>query len=140
ASSTAGSASAASSTAAASVGAAPAGSSIKRGAASSLPAAVGAWAKYPGSTGSVIQYRNDGNFIGVSFLSGSEYSTIVTAVTAQRTRAGTGLCGSTSDPTNLTCYLKAADGVYNVSADAGDVPLPQLVAFVNQWTAALGTS
>ena len=37
-----------------------------------------------------------------------------------------------------TCYLAAADGVYNVNGDS-DATVADLVTFVNQLTAALGT-
>lgn len=41
---------------------------------------------------------------------------------------------------NLTCHLRTADGVLNLSADAGDTPLPQLVSFADELTTALGTT
>lgn len=76
----------------------------------------------------------------ISFQSGASYDDIVTNVTQQKSKAGTGLCGSPDSPTNLTCYLKTADGVLNLSADPGNTPLPDLVAFANELTQALGTS
>lgn len=76
----------------------------------------------------------------VSFLAGSSFDGVATNVSAQQTATSAGICGSTSVATNLTCYLRTADGVLNLSADAGDTPLPQLVGFAEELTTALGTN
>ncbi len=114
------------------------GGVIKAGAAAALPAAVGAWAK--GGTDQYPTYTSGGSTIIVSFLAGSDYDGLATNVTNSRTTVGSGVCGSTSSETNLTCYLETEDGVINASADAGDTPLVALVDFADQLTTTLGTS
>lgn len=123
-----------------SVAGAPAGAVIKPGSAKRFPATVGSFTQAKTSSGPSTIYSSNGHLASVNFLSGSDYNAIVKNITRKRTKAGTGYCGSTSSPTNLTCYLKAADGVINVSADSTGVTLPQLVSFANGFTAALGTS
>jgi hypothetical protein len=110
------------------------------GAGASLPDTVGEWSKPSGSSGPGSIYSSGDETVIVSFLSGSSYEGVVTSITADATPAGTGSCGSASSATNLTCYLKTADGVLNISADAGDTPLPDLVAFADTLTTTLGTS
>lgn len=61
-------------------------------------------------------------------------------VSEQRTATAAGLCGSTSVAITLTCHLRTADGVLNLSADAGDTPFPQLVSFADELRTALGTT
>ncbi|MBB2987245.1 hypothetical protein [Terracoccus luteus] len=118
---------------------APEGAVIKAGASGSLPADVKGWAKQSGSGPATIYSRN-GALISISFLSGSKVDSLVSSLTAEQTRAGTGQCGQAGSADNLTCYLGAADGVYNLSADAGEVSLGDLVAFTNAMTEAAGTS
>ncbi|SHH58622.1 hypothetical protein SAMN05443575_4151 [Jatrophihabitans endophyticus] len=121
------------------MGPAPSGSKIRAGASAKLPAAVGGYSKQPASGPATIYENSNGDQVGVSFLSGSTYKTIVTALKQRKTAAGTGTCGTTDDPDNPTCYLDAADGVLNVSG--GDAKtFPTIVAFANQLTAALGTT
>lgn len=115
------------------------GGVIKAGAAQKLPAKVGSWVKAPGS-GSGTIYNKGNSTIVMSFLPGSDYAGISTTVTHSRTKVGTGVCGSTESASNLTCYLKTADGVLNVSSDANDTPLVALVDFVDQLTTILGKS
>ncbi len=86
-------------------------------------------------------YKNgNGDLISASFSGTAQYSLMVTAITQQKVKAGTGMCGETSTAGNEVCYLKAADGTLTVTADGSEVPQPTLVAFVNQLTTALGTS
>ncbi|MET0865429.1 MAG: hypothetical protein ABWZ98_13945 [Nakamurella sp.] len=85
-------------------------------------------------------YSSGNSTVIVSFLPGSDFDGVVTNITVDKTDAGTGSCGATSSPTNLTCYLKTADGVLNLSADSGDTPLPDLVSFANQLASTLGVS
>ncbi|RKT79648.1 hypothetical protein DFJ68_3122 [Terracoccus luteus] len=118
---------------------APEGAVIKAGASGSLPAEVKGWAKQSGSGPATI-YSKNGALISISFLSGSKVDSLVSSLTAEQTRAGTGQCGQAGSADNLTCYLGAADGVYNLSADAGEVSLGDLVAFTNAMTEAAGTS
>lgn len=118
---------------------APEGAVIKAGASGSLPADVKGWAKQSGSGPATI-YSKNGALISISFLSGSKVDSLVSSLTAEQTRAGTGQCGQAGSADNLTCYLGAADGVYNLSADAGEVSLGDLVAFTNAMTEAAGTS
>ncbi len=118
---------------------APEGALIKAGASGSLPADVKGWAKQSGS-GPAMIYSKNGALISISFLSGSKVDSLVSNLTAEQTRAGTGQCGQAGSADNLTCYLGAADGVYNLSADAGEVSLGDLVAFTNAMTEAAGTS
>jgi hypothetical protein len=118
---------------------APEGAVIKAGASGSLPTDVKGWAKQSGSGPATIYSRN-GALISISFLSGSKVDSLVSSLTAEQTRAGTGQCGQAGSADNLTCYLGAADGVYNLSADAGEVSLGDLVAFTNAMTEAAGTS
>ncbi|GGM08292.1 hypothetical protein [Nakamurella endophytica] len=113
---------------------------IKAGAAKALPAAVGAWTSAAGSSGPGTIYTSGNSTVIVSFLAGAKYAGLATNVTRSVTKAGTGVCGSTSEPSNLTCYLATADGVLNLSADAGDTPLPALVSFAGALTARLGTA
>lgn len=112
---------------------------IKAGVGTNLPAEVGTWVKAPGSS-EYPTYTSGDSTITLSFLAGSDYDGISTNVTNSRTNVGSGVCGSTSVETNLTCYLKTADGVINASADAGDTPLVALVDFADQLTKTLGTS
>ena len=114
------------------------GGVIKAGTATALPAEVGAWVK--GGTDQYPTYSSGGSTVIVSFLAGSDYDGLAANVTASRTTVGAGVCGSTSVETNLTCYLKAEDGVVNASADAGETPLVALVDFADQLTRTLGTS
>lgn len=115
------------------------GGVIKAGAATNLPAEVGTWTKADGG-GDYPAYTSGDSTITLSFLAGSDYDGISSNVTNSRTNVGSGVCGSTSDATNLTCYLETADGVINASADAGDTPLVALVDFADQLTTTLGTS
>lgn len=113
------------------------GGVIRAGAASKLPAKVGDWVKAAGSGPGSIYNKGNSSVI-ISFLPGSDYAGISTAVTSSKTKVGTGICGSTSVASNLTCYLKTADGVLNLSGDAGDTPLVALVDFADQLTTTLG--
>lgn len=101
---------------------------------------AGGWTKSAGSGPATIYTTSSGGSINLSFLSGSSYDGVASNVTQQKTKAGTGVCGSTSVASNLACYVKAADGVLNVNSDASDTPLPALSAFVNEFTKVLGTS
>ncbi len=100
---------------------------------------MGTWVKAAGG-GEYSTYTSGDSAITLSFLAGSDYDGIASNVTNSRTNVGAGVCGSTSVETNLTCYLKTADGVINASADGGDTPLVALVDFADQLTTALGTS
>lgn len=110
---------------------------IKAGAGTNLPAQVGAWVK--AGSDQYPTYTNGNSTVVLSFLAGSDYDSISTNVTNSRTTVGAGVCGSTSSASNLTCYLKTADGVLNASADASDTPLVALVDFADQLTKTLGT-
>lgn len=115
------------------------GGVIKAGAGSKLPAKIGVWVKAPGSGPGTIYQQGDSSII-ISFLAGSDYNGISASVTNSKTKVGSGICGSTSVASNLLCYLKTADGVLNLSSDAGDTPLVALVDFADQLTRTLGTS
>jgi hypothetical protein len=115
------------------------GGVIKAGAATKLPAKLGTWIKAAGSGPGTI-YNKGGSSIIISFLPGSDYAGVAASVTNSKTRVGSGICGSTSVAANLTCYLKTADGVLNLSSDANDTPLVALVDFADQLTHTLGTT
>jgi hypothetical protein len=133
---TASSSTATTASATSSVGPARAGSVIRSGSSSKLPATVDGFTKQPASGPAAIYENSNGDQLSVTFLSGSKYETIVTALTQSKTPAGTGTCGTDTDPSNATCYLKAADGVYNISGDA----VRTVASFSNELTAGLGTS
>lgn len=84
-------------------------------------------------------FDNGAQSLIVSFQSDGLYGGMSVYITKSRTPTTTGLCGSTGVVSNLVCYLKGADGVYTVAADAGDTPLPGLVSFSNDLATALGT-
>ncbi|TKV58379.1 hypothetical protein FDO65_12465 [Nakamurella flava] len=113
---------------------------ITAGAATALPATVGAWAGPSSSTGPGTIYTQGNSTVIVSFLAGSSFNGVAANVSEQQTSTAAGICGSTSVASNLTCYLRTADGVLNLSADAGDTPLPQLVNFADELTSTLGTT
>ncbi|GAB3580812.1 hypothetical protein GCM10027579_07990 [Calidifontibacter terrae] len=121
-------------------GPAPEGAAIKAGTATHLPAMVAGWSKNSASSGPASIYTKGGGMASVSFLAGGKYEGDVANIVHQKTKAGTGYCGTTTEASNLTCYLKTADGVLNVSADAGDTKLAELVGFSNDLTKMLGTS
>lgn len=108
------------------------------GAGANLPETVGSWAKPAGSSGPGVIYDDGDRTVIVSFQAGASFDGVVTSITTDKTDVGTGSCGAASSPANLTCYLATADGVINVSADAGDTPLPDLVAFADTLTTTLG--
>ncbi|MBM9478004.1 hypothetical protein JL107_16265 [Nakamurella flavida] len=112
---------------------------IKAGAGTNLPAQVGTWVTADAG-GQYPVYTSGDSSVSLSFLAGSDYDGIATNVTNSRTVVGAGVCGSTSVETNLTCYLKTADGVINISADGSTTPLVALVDFADQLTTTLGTS
>lgn len=120
-------------------GPAPSGAVITAGGFSALPQTVGGFTKQPGEPDPAIIYDMGSASNTVSLLPTAEYASISTAVVEEVTPAGTGVCGKTSGGFSQTCYLAAADGVYNVNGD-DDLSVADLVTFVNQLTAALGTS
>ncbi len=105
-----------------------------------LPPTVGAWAGTSSSTGPGTIYTQGNSTVIVSFLAGSSFDGVAADVTEQQTSTTAGIGGSTSVASNLTCYPRTADGVRNLSADAGDTPLPQLVSFADELTSTPGTS
>ena len=115
------------------------GGTIKAGAGLKLPAKLGSWIRSAGS-GSIIFYKKGELTVTASFLPGSDYTGIQENVSHSRTKVGSGVCGSTADPTNLLCYLKTADGVISLSAAGPETPLIALVDFADQLTKALGKS
>ncbi|MET3806858.1 hypothetical protein ABIB25_003878 [Nakamurella sp. UYEF19] len=115
------------------------GGVIKAGGAAKLPAKLGSWVKAAGSGPGVIYNKGAGSII-ISFQSGADYDGVSANVTNSKTKVGSGICGSTTEASNLTCYLKTADGVINLSSDASDTPLVALVDFADQLTKTLGTS
>lgn len=121
-------------------GATPGTAVIKAGAGAALPAKVGAWNGPSSPSGPGTIYTQGNSTVIVSFLTGSSFDGVASNVSEQQTATSAGICGSTSVASNLTCYLRTADGVLNLSADAGDTPLPQLVGFADELTTTLGTS
>lgn len=106
-----------------------------------LPAGVGQWTKSSGGSADSTQYKDSkSNLVGVSFQDGVSLEGMASNVTLSKTKAGTGVCGTTEVVSNVVCYLKAADGVFTLVSDANQIPLPKLVTFANQLTKALGTS
>ncbi len=104
-----------------------------------MPAKFDGWVKAaPSGPGSI--YNRADNSVVVSFQAGSDYNGMQDYVKHSRTKVGSGVCGTTELAASLVCYLKTADGVLSLAADANETPLVALVDFADQLTKTLGTS
>ncbi|MEE6286898.1 hypothetical protein V2J52_04425 [Georgenia sp. MJ173] len=123
-------------------GPAPEGAVIPAAAVAKPPQAIGPFSVGE-SSGPAHMYSDDVSSLMISLDSnilGSPYEQLVEYIETDNTPAGTGSCGTNESGSAITCYQRVDGGVVTMTAIPEEIPLEDMVVFVNHFAEQAGAA
>lgn len=70
----------------------------------------------------------------------SDYESLVGEIETDNVAAGTGSCGTNESGSSITCYQRAEDGVFTLTAVPEEISVEEMATFVNQYAKQVGAA